>query len=335
MRPVLRAARVRRLRAAGAAAGNSAISKRAAIVETPSRIVLRALLFALLACSGLAARADGSCEHCAQWNEPVDPFRIFGNTYYVGARGVSSILITSPQGHVLIDGGLPESAPLIAGNIVALGFALDDIKLIVNSHAHFDHAGGIAELARESGAQVLMSPWSANALRNGGGGPADPQYGELPAYPSFSHVQTIGDGDTVKLGELRLKAHFTGGHTPGGTSWTWQSCEDHRCADIVYADSLAAISAADFRFTAPTNYPQVLQDFARSFRTIADLDCDILLTPHPDASAFWQRREAQQDSHDPLAFVDRGACGTYVDIARKRLQQRLARERAAALPAAR
>ncbi|MGS7457363.1 hypothetical protein, partial [Mycobacterium tuberculosis] len=89
--------------------------KRAAIVETPSRIMLRALLFALLACSGLAARADASCEHCAQWNEPVDPFRIFGNTYYVGARGVSSILITSPQGHVLIDGGLPESAPLIAG----------------------------------------------------------------------------------------------------------------------------------------------------------------------------------------------------------------------------
>jgi len=179
-----------------------------------------------------------------------------------------------------------------------------------------------------------MSPWSANALRNGNGGPADPQDGDLPSYPAFSHVQTIGDGDTLKLGGLRLKAHFTGGHTPGGTSWTWQSCEDHRCANLVYADSLTAIAAPGFRFTTPTAYPQVLQDFARSFRTIADLDCDILLTPHPDASAFWQRREAQQDSHDPLAFVDGGACRTYVEIARKHLRQRLDRERAAAAAAA-
>ncbi|NGY04911.1 subclass B3 metallo-beta-lactamase [Solimonas terrae] len=305
-----------------------------AIFRKSSSAVARALLFALLLGGGGRVLADDSCDACARWNEPVDPFRIFGNTYYVGARGISSILITSPQGHVLIDGGLPESAPLIANNIVALGFALDDVKIILNSHAHFDHAGGIAELARESGAQVMMSPWSANALRHGNGGVADPQYGSLPAYPSFSHVQTVEDGETIKLGELRLTAHFTGGHTPGGTSWTWQSCEDHRCADIVYADSLTAVSAPDFRFTAATRYPQVLKDFERSFRTIAGLDCDILLTPHPDASAFWQRREAQQDSHDPVAFVDTGACETYVEIARKQLQERLNSERAQSAAAA-
>lgn len=269
------------------------------------------------------------------WNEPVDPFQIFGNIYYVGARGLSSILITSPQGHVLIDGGLPESAPLIASNIVALGFALDDVKLILNSHAHVDHAGGIAELARESGARVVMSPWSANALRNGGGGPADPQFGTLPKYPSYSHVQTVADGETIKLGDLRMTAHFTGGHTPGGTTWTWQSCQDHRCAEMVYADSLTAVSAPDFHFSANTRYPSVLKDFERSFRTVAALDCDILLTPHPDASAFWQRREAQQDDHgDPTAFVDTDACKTYVAIARKQLQTRLHDEQIKAAAAA-
>lgn len=295
----------------------------------------RSLLFLLLALGCVRAIADDDCEICMTWNEPVDPFRIFGNTYYVGARGLSSILITSPQGHVLIDGGLPESAPLIASNIVALGFALDDVKLILNSHAHVDHAGGIAELARESGARVMMSPWSANALRNGGGGPADPQFGALPAYPAYSHVQTVADGATIKLGELRLTAHFTAGHTPGGTTWTWTSCEDRRCADMVYADSLTAVSAPDFRFSSNSRYPSVLKDFERSFRTIAALDCDILLTPHPDASAFWQRREAQQDSHgDPAAFVDTGACQTYVAIARKQLQARLRDEEAKAAAAA-
>src|SRR3546814_4936001 len=107
----------------------------------------------------------------------------------------------------------------------------------------------------------------------------------------FTHVQTVADGETIKLGDLRLTAHFTGGHTPGGTSWSWKSCEGRRCADMVYADSLTAVSAPDFHFSANNRYASVLKDFEHSFRTIAALDCDILLTPHPDASAFWQRSE--------------------------------------------
>lgn len=263
----------------------------------------------------------------------MDPFRIYGNTYYVGAKGVASILITTPQGHVLIDGGLPESAPLIAANIVGLGFALNDVKLILNSHAHFDHAGGIAELARESGAQVLMSPWSAEVLRHGRSGPSDPQYGVLSEFPSFSRVQTIEDGQTIGLGELRMTAYFTGGHTPGGTSWTWKSCEDGRCLDFVYADSLTPVSAPGFLYGTAATYPQALRDFARSYKVIRRLDCDVLLTPHPEASAFWQRREAQLDG-DSSGFVDRSACATYVQISHKALQDRLSRERAAVAAAA-
>lgn len=281
-----------------------------------------------------AAELGSSCDVCSTWNTPVEPFRIFGNTYYVGARGLSSVLVTSPKGLVLIDGGLPESAPLIASNIIALGFSLDDVKLILNSHAHFDHAGGIAELARETGARVVMSPWSADALRHGATGPSDPQYGSLPPFPSLSSVQTVSDGETIKLGDLRFTAHYTAGHTPGGTTWTWRSCEGQRCADVVYADSLTPVSAPGFRFSAPTRYPQVLRDFEHSFQTISGLDCDILLTPHPDASAFWQRREAQQDGSVQAAFVAPGDCALYVEIARKGLKERLASEQPQPVPAA-
>ncbi|NKF22025.1 subclass B3 metallo-beta-lactamase [Solimonas marina] len=269
-----------------------------------------------------------SCQMCVLWNTPVDPFRIYGNTYYVGSRGLSSILVVTSQGLVLIDGGLPDTASMIATNIIALGYPLSAVKYILNSHAHYDHAGGIAELARESGARVVMSPWSADVLRHGHSGPADPQYGALPSFPSLSVVQTIEDDHAIQLGDVRFTVHYTAGHTPGGTSWTWRSCENDRCADMVYADSLTAVSAPGFRFSAATSYPQVLKDFERSFATISKLDCDILLTPHPEASAFWQRREAQLDGSIANPYVEPGACKLYVDIARKKLQERLASEQA-------
>ncbi|MGH6754795.1 MAG: subclass B3 metallo-beta-lactamase [Solimonas sp.] len=290
----------------------------------------RAALLSLAGLAVLPAFADDSCDVCSQWNEPVDPFRIYGNTFYVGAKGISSILITSPQGHVLIDGGLPESAPLIASNIVALGFKFEDVKLILNSHAHFDHAGGLAELARESGAQIVMSPWSASVLRSGGqASEADPQFGLLPRYPSWSHPQTVADGEIVKLGPLRITAHYTGGHTPGGTSWTWQSCDNNdHCYNLVYADSLTAVAAPGFHYSEPKAYRSVLADFEHSFSLIENLDCDILLTPHPDASALWQRREAQEEGDKNNPFVDPQACKNYVAIARLGLQKRLAEEQA-------
>ncbi|WP_020650668.1 subclass B3 metallo-beta-lactamase [Solimonas variicoloris] len=286
----------------------------------------RAAMLAVAVLGFAPAFADDGCEICVRWNEPVDPFRIYGDTYYVGARGLSSILITSPQGHVLIDGGLPETAPLIASNIVALGFKFEDVKLILNSHAHYDHAGGLAELARESRAQVVTSPWSANVLRSGQAGPSDPQYGELPRFPSWSHPQTVGDGETLKLGPIRITAHATGGHTPGGLSWTWQSCEKAGCLNFVYADSLTPVAAPGFHFSRSKTYPGVLGDFEHSYAVLEGLDCDVLLTPHPDASAFWQRREAQEAGEPGNPYVDRDACHNYVAIARLALEKRLAQE---------
>ena len=154
--------------------------------------------------------------------QPQSPFQIYGNTYYVGPHGLSSILITSDAGHVLIDGGLAESAGQIATHIRQLGFRVEDIKLIVNSHVHFDHAGGIAELQRLSGARVVASKWTAEVMAKSGVGRDDPQYGVIPPIALIKHVEVLSDGQTFKIGPIVITAHLTPGHTPGGTSWTWQ-----------------------------------------------------------------------------------------------------------------
>ncbi len=288
-----------------------------------------ALVATFAASAPVAAQVDSAraaqCSNCAEWNQPQAPFRVFGNTYWVGTHGLGSILVTSPQGHVLIDGALPESAPLILASIRALGFRPEDVKLILNTHAHFDHAGGIAALQRATGARVATSPWSATVLEHGTSGPGDPQYGVLLPYPSVAHVDTFADGDTLRVGPLALVAHFTGGHTPGGTSWSWRSCDGSRCRNVVYADSQTPVSADGFLFTKSTTYPSALADFAHGFATLEQLPCDILLTPHPDASQLWQRLAAR-DAANVDALVNAGACRAYAAAARDRLAKRVADE---------
>ncbi len=261
-----------------------------------------------------------------EWNTPREPFRVYGNTYYVGTQGLSSILITSDQGHVLIDGALPESATLIRDSIRKLGFRIEDVKLIVNSHVHFDHAGGIAELQRMSGAKVAASPRSAPVLLKGASGPDDPQFGELPPIAAVSQVSTIADGETLKVGPVSITAVFTPGHTPGGTSWTWQSCENNRCVNIVYADSLTAISAKNFRFTKNEGYPNVVQDFNQTFETLQKRPCEILLTPHPEMSGMSAKLEKRNGGGGSEAFIDPNGCRAYADRSRETFLQRLAEE---------
>lgn len=293
--------------------------------------VLAATLVAFAVSAPIAAQAprprSTECPSCAEWNAPQKPFRIHGNTYWVGTHGLGAVLVTSRDGHVLIDGGLPESAPAILDNIRALGFRVQDVKLILNSHAHFDHAGGIAELQRVSGAPVAASPWSASVMQHGTSQSGDPQYGVLLSYPPVKDVRVIADDDTLRVGTLAMVAHFTGGHTPGGTTWTWRSCEGTRCLDMVYADSQTPISADGFLFTRNTTYPDAITDFEHGFAVLERLSCDVLLTPHPDASRFWQR-VAARDSGTADALVDTSACRAYAAVARERLTQRLASETA-------
>jgi len=261
-----------------------------------------------------------------EWLAPQPPVRLLGNTYYVGTKGLSSILIASDEGHVLIDGGLVESAPLIADNIRKLGFKLEDVKTIVFSHAHYDHVGGIAELQSLTGADVVASRWAAQALRRGRGGEDDPQFALGEAFPAVEQVTAIRDGETLQVGLVAITGHATPGHTPGGMSWSWYSCEKLRCAYFVYADSLTAVSADGFRFTDSTRYPRAVRDFQWSFYIVRNLRCDILLTPHPDASNLWGRI-AQREAGRQDALMDSNACRAYSNNARKAFDARLAKER--------
>lgn len=286
----------------------------------------------LLALSSTSAAAQGDpltraysaaeCSSCAEWNQPQAPVKLHGNTYYVGTRGLTALLITSPEGHVLIDGALPSSAPLILENVRALGFDPRDIRLILNSHVHFDHAGGIAALQRASGARVAASVPSAPVLERGTSEPGDPQHGELLDFPAVPGVQRFADGETLRVGPIAVTAHLTPGHSQGGTTWTWRSCDDAGCVDIVYADSYNPISAEGFRFSDSRDYPTALADFERTFATLEALPCDILVTPHPAGSSLWERLERGRDG-----LVDPAACRRYAAAGRQRLQQRLRTER--------
>lgn len=285
--------------------------------------IFRATLAACLALGAIATAHAADPE----WTQPQKPFRIFGNTYYVGTRGLSAILITSPDGLVLIDGTLPQNAAQIEGNIRALGFRLDQVKLILNSHAHVDHAGAIAAIARDSGARVAASEQGAKELMLGGKYPQDPQYGEIPAFDAVPRVEAMADGGVEQVGSIAITAHYTPGHTPGSTTWTWQSCEGSRCLHMVYADSLSAIAADGFRFSDPA-HPERVRNFLHGIDVIAALPCDLLMTPHPGQSDFLERVASHDAGTTPDPLFDTGACRAYAAAGKQRLEARLAREKA-------
>lgn len=289
------------------------------------------LITSLLVLGALASGQNGapasSCDNCPEWNRPQQPFRIYGNTYYVGPHGLTAILLTSKSGHVLIDGALPESVPQVVANIRALGFRIEDVKLIVNTHVHFDHAGGISELRRLSGAKVAASPWSVGVLTKTGVGKGDPQFDSLPPLTLVPRADTLRDGQTLRVGDIRLTAHFTPGHTPGGTSWTWRSCEGQRCVNLVYADSMTAVSSDGFRFSDSREYPSAVQDFEKSFSFLRSIPCDILLTSHPDASGLWQKLEGREKGVKPDPLISPGACKELAGRATEQLRLRLESEK--------
>jgi len=271
-----------------------------------------------------------------KWNQPVKPQRIFGDVYYVGVAGLSSILIRGKDGMVLIDGDLPQSVPLIEANIRTLGFDVKDIKLILNSHAHFDHAGGIAELQNDSGAPALTSPEGAKALRAGHVAPDDPQaaFADTAEFAAIENVRGVGDGETVRVGALAVTAHWTPGHTPGSTSWTWTSCEGEQCLHFVYADSLTAVAAPGFRFTGDATHADRSEEFRRSIRTVGALPCDVLITTHPDVADVPQKLKRLAAGATPNPFVNPEACKNLAREAEASLDARIAQEKSTGAAAA-
>jgi len=260
-----------------------------------------------------------ACAGSDDWTKPAPPVRIHGNTYMVGTCGISSILIVGDQGDILIDGGPEEAADLIAANIRRLGYRVEDIKYLLNSHEHPDHAGGLAKLQRMSGAQLVASPAQADVLRSGVPAKDDPQLGILKPLPP-AHVDLIAlNGQMIRLGNIAVTASATPGHTSGALTWHWGSCDGGVCRQIVYADSLTPVSSPSYRFT---DHPLYVSAFRQSIATVAKLDCDILITPHPGASKMPDRFALGK----PL--LDENACKDYAAARAKDLDDRLAKEAA-------
>lgn len=294
-----------------------------------AKAALGALVLALAACAVPSARPDrlagvsgaDLAAHCAGkegWSVPAPPARVHGSTWFVGTCGITALLIASPRGHVLIDGATAEAAPHVAANIERLGFKLRDVKAILSSHEHLDHAGGLADLQRRSGAKLYAVAAAKRALESGVVQPDDPQAGLHPPYPGARVDRVLRHGEQVRVGAAILTAHATPGHAPGSTSWTWTSCEAGACRRMAFADSVSAVSGPEYRFA---DHPEYVAAFRTGLGRIAALGCEILLTPHPSASTMFERIAGRT----PLA--EDGACAAYAARGRAGLDARLARER--------
>lgn len=263
---------------------------------------------------------DFSCVNDPSWIAPQKPFRIYGNTWHVGPRGLGVFLITAPTGHVLIDGGVLGEASLIKANIRSLGINLHDIKWILNSHEHCDHAGGIAQLAKDTGAQIIVSARSIPLLERGGRN--DPQYGDQFPFAPVRVTRTVTDGESLRLGDLLLTAYLTPGHTKGNTTWGWKSCEGTRCLHMVDVGSL---SAPDYKLIGNPKAPDIVKDYEYSFAVVANLPCDIALAPHPGMVDFWER-VAKRNNGNADALIDSAACRAYANDALKSFEGKLAEQ---------
>ena len=262
------------------------------------------------------AELTAACAGKSGYTDPAPPVKVFANVYYVGTCGISSVLIASAEGHILIDAGPREAAPLVAANIQALGFKLGDVKWIVTSHEHHDHVGGVAELKRLTGAQVAGNAAAKLALEQGKVEWRDPQPRDDP-WPPVAVERVLQDGEHLVLGPLDLTLHTTPGHTTNSSTWTWRSCEGATCRNMVYADSVTAVSSDGYKFS---EHRVMVDAFARSLGKIAALPCDILLTPHPGASNLFDRLAGK------VPLVDPDACIGYAEDAQAALEKRVKEE---------
>ena len=264
-----------------------------------------------------------SCEDWDEWDKAAPPFRILGDSWYVGTCGIAAILVASPQGHVLIDSGTEAGGELILANLRRIGVDPEDVRYILASHEHFDHVGGHAILAKATGAQIIASPPAAPVLESGMVSDEDPQAdADHPAMAPVKVDRIIQDGETLTLGDIAITAHATPGHTPGAMSYTWTACasddEPPACRRIAYVDSLSPVSADSYRFS---DHPQTIAAFRTSISKVSQLPCDELLTPHPSASSLIEKlRDGTLGSP--------GQCQRYAGALTSALDKRLSKERA-------
>jgi len=266
--------------------------------------------------------------------QPADPFRIAGNLYYVGASDVASFLITGPEGHVLIDGGYPGSTDLIKESIAQLGFKITDIKVLLSSEALHDHAGGLADLKKASGAELWASDASTESLESGGDEePSGTMLYKviiatgLQRFPPVHVDHRFKDGDTVRVGSIELVAHLTPGRTKGCTTWTFPVRDGDRVLRVV--DLCNLTPQPGMRLAGPQQYPGIRDDFEKTFQIARSLPADIWVTSHArDFGRYrkYSKRGATADSAAP--FIDRAGYVAYIDSGEASFRRLLAEQQA-------
>lgn len=258
------------------------------------------------------------------WRQPVAPFQIAEHTWYIGTEGLSALLVKTPDGAVLIDGGVQQAADMLLRNMAGLGIAPHDLKLILHSHAHGDHAGPLAAIRRATGATLVSNAESAVLLARGGSN--DLHFGDQIVFPPAHADRLLQDGETVELGGVVFTAHFTPAHTPGSMSWSWTDASwsdttgSGKPLRIAYVDSL---STPGYRLVDNPRFPHIVDAYRRGFEAVRNLPCDLLIAPHPD-SVGWTPADADAPHPEPMSCVE------YADSYELAFDQELAQQRGAA-----
>jgi metallo-beta-lactamase class B len=258
-------------------------------------------------------------------NEPVQPFRIADNLYYVGSSDLGVYLITTPAGHILIDGGYESTVPLIEASILKAGFKVQDVKILLNTQAHGDHAGGLAALKKRTGARLMVSAADAEVIERGG--TRDFSLGDSLPFPAVTVDRRLKDGDTVTLGGATLTARLTPGHTMGCTTWTFDTTDRGRALHVVDLGGLSILDKT--RVSGMPAYPGITKDYERTFATLKALPVDIFIGAH--ASYYGGMEKAAKAKADPAGanpFIDPDGFRKWVDAAERKFRDQLARERA-------
>ena len=276
---------------------------------------LRLLALAIVLIVPVVAHAQANAESRAM-NQPVRPFHIIGNIYYVGASDITSYLIVTPAGDILLDGGFVETAPQIEANIQTLGFKVADVKILLSSHEHLDHAGGLAALKKLTGARFVAMAEEVPGLESGA------------SFPAVTPDRIIHDGDTLALGGVTMTAHLTPGHTRGCTSWTMVTHDSGKPYNVVFVGSASVLP--NYNLTdhpgKPATYPGIEADYEKTFRVLKSLPCDVFLASHGQFYSLVQKREAMSKNPAQNPFIDPAGYQAYITRAEAAFQAELQRE---------
>ena len=261
--------------------------------------LIAAIRHGLIAASIATLATAQAHAQASDWTTPFPGHRVIGNLYAVGTAGLGVFLITSSEGHILINTGMEDSTPLIRDNIEAVGFSLDDVRILLTTQSHFDHTAALAEIKELTGAQMWATEKDARVLEDGGF--SDPHFGGSQSFEPIEVDRIIRDGETIELGDIRLLVHEHPGHTEGSSSYSMQISEAGRSYDVVVAN-MGTINEGK-RLTVDPTYPGVAEDFAQTYRRQKAMPVDVWVAAHGSQYGLMDKYTPGQP-YSPDTFVD-------------------------------